>query len=154
MFFPGCEGVYLQASSPHQPCYISSNFMVITAIAPAPCWETHKPRTAATTSGEMHSARRIEHKDPLQETFLTSSALMRHNWVNDEGELKTSLASLPQSMSMMEISVESQKRVYPNVVWIHLELYPRTRVYSYRRTYSVCIREDGDHWLVPSAMRS
>ena len=86
--------------------------MVITAIAPAPCWETHKPRTAATTSGEMHSEGRIQHKDP----FLKSSALMRHNWVNDEGELKTSLASLPQSMSMMEISVESQKRVYPNAV--------------------------------------
>ena len=81
--------------------------MVITAIAPAPCWETHKPRTA-TISGEMHSAGRIQHKDPLQETFLKSSALMRHNWVNDEGELKTSLASLPQSMSMMEISVERQ----------------------------------------------
>ena len=71
----------------------------------------------------QHSAGRTEHKDPLQETFLTSSALMRHNWVNDEGELKTSLASLPQSMSMMDISVDSQKRVYPNVVWIHLELY-------------------------------
>ena len=85
--------------------------MVITAIAPAPCWETHKPRTAATTSGEMHSAGRIEHKDPLQETFLKSSALMRHNWVNDEGELKTSLASLPQSMSMMEISVESRDNI-------------------------------------------
>ena len=82
--------------------------MVITAIAPAPCWETHKPRTAATTRGEMHSAGRIEHKDPLQEPLLKSSALMRHNWVNDEGELKTSLASLPQSMSMMEISVERQ----------------------------------------------